>query len=102
VCGFSGISQAQIAMPNLGRNVPTEQPRPKGPQPKNLMTLEELNSPDAKFHKEPDVAQDAFDREMLAMRKQGFAQLTQEIDDTIKRIAVATFPKNASFDIAPR
>jgi cytochrome c556 len=97
--GFAGISHAQIAMPNLGRNVPTEQPQPKGPPPKNLMKLEELNSLDAKFHKELDAAQDAFDREAFSDAEQGFAQLTQEIDDTIKRIAVATFPKNASFEI---
>jgi hypothetical protein len=28
--------------------------------------VEDLNSLDAKFHKEPDTAQDAFDREMFA------------------------------------
>ena len=63
------------------------------------MTLEELNSLDAKFHKELDAAQDAFDREAFSDAEQGFAQLTQEIDDTIKRIAVSTFPKNAFFQV---
>ena len=97
---FPRISHGQSAIPNMGPpSTPLGQSQSKGSQPKNVMTLEELNSLDAKFHKEMDVAQDAFDRESFSDAEQGFAQLTQEIDDTIKRIAVSTFPKNASFEV---
>ena len=98
--GFAGISRAQSLIPNAGKSsTPFEQSQSNGPQPKNLLTLAELNALDAKFHKDLDAAQDAFDREAFGDAEQGFAQLTQEIEDTIKKIAVSTMPKNSFFEI---
>jgi len=58
----------------------------------------ELNSLDQKFHKELDAAQDAEDREKFAEAAQQFAQLSDEVDALLKRIAVATFPKNSTIE----
>ncbi len=93
-------SSAQIQMPNIGRTIgsPTEAPR-HAQAPKNLLTLEELNTLDAKFHKEMDVAQEFFDREKFADAQKGFADVAAEIDDTLKRIAVSTLPKNGTMEI---
>jgi len=98
--GSTGILRAQAsAMPNKGGPSSPFTQSPKEALAKNLMTIDELNALDAKFHKELDAAQDAFDREGFSDAEQGFAQLTQEIEDTIKRIAVSTMPKNSFLQI---
>jgi hypothetical protein len=78
---------------------PLGQTPAKEPPPKNLLTLAELNTLDAKFHKELDATQEAFDREIFGDAEQGFAQLSKEVEDLIARIAVSTLPKNSFLEI---
>jgi len=100
LCAFTGISQAQSLIPNMGHpSTPINQTPAKEPPPKNLLTLAELNTLDAKFHKELDAAQEAFDRETFGDAEHGFAQLSQEVQDLIARIAVSTLPKNSFLEI---
>jgi cytochrome c556 len=94
--GFTGILRAQAsAMPNVGKPSSPFTQSSKEAQPKNLLPLEELRALDVKFQKEMEAAQDAFDREAFSEAEQGFAQLTQEIEDTIRKIAASTLPKNS-------
>jgi hypothetical protein len=98
--GLVGISRGQSLIPNAGKpSTPFEQSQSKAPPPKNLLTLAELNTLDDKFHKELDAAQEAFEKEAFGDAEQGFAQLTQEIEDTIKKIAVSTMSKNSFIEI---
>jgi len=73
--------------------------QPKEKPAKNLMNLEELNTLDQKFHKELDAAQQAEDREQYADAGQQFGQLSDEVDALLKRIAVASFPKNSKMRV---
>ena len=86
-------------MPNVFGETPPEQPQSKQSQAKNLLTLEELNTLDAKFHKELDAAQEASDGEKFGDAEQGFVQLMQEIEVALNRIAVSTFPRNSFMEI---
>ena len=100
LCGLAGISRAQSLIPNQGHPLtPLNQSPSKEPQPKNLLPLAELHALDVKFQKESDAARDSFDREAFGDAEQGYAQLIQEIEDTIKRIAVSTLPKNSFIEI---
>jgi hypothetical protein len=65
---------------------------------KNLISMAELNTLDQKFHKELDAAQEAEDREKFAEAARQFAQLSDEVDALLKRVAVATFPKNSTIE----
>jgi hypothetical protein len=95
-----GISRAQSLIPNQGHpSTPIDQSTSKGSQPKNLLPLAELHTLDVKFQKETDAAKDAFDREAFSDAEQGYAQLIQEIEDTIKKIAVSTLPKNSYIEV---
>lgn len=98
-----GVSSAQVRAGSslTGPQVQTEsqQTETQQSQPKNLVTLAELNELDAKFHKEMDAAQEAFDREAFGDAENGFSQLAQETEATIKRISVATLPKNSFLEI---
>jgi len=80
-------------------STPFDQSPPKQAAPKNLLPLAELNALDLKFHQELDAAQDAFDRESFSDAERGLAQLTGEIEDTIKKIAVSTLPKNGFLEV---
>jgi hypothetical protein len=98
--GCAGISPAQSLIPNMGHpSTPFDQSPPKQAAPKNLLPLAELNALDLKFHQELDAAQDAFDRESFSDAERGLAQLTGEIEDTIKKIAVSTLPKNGFLEV---
>ena len=66
--------------------------------PQNLINMDELNTLDQKFHKELDAAQEAEDREKFADAEQQFGQLSDEVDALLKRIAVASFPKNSTIE----
>ncbi|HVW11178.1 MAG TPA: hypothetical protein VHC90_21480 [Bryobacteraceae bacterium] len=66
---------------------------------KNLVTTEELTALDQKFRQELDAAQEAEDREKFAHAEQQFGQLSVEVDALLKRIAVATFPKNSKMKV---
>src|SRR3569833_239253 len=66
---------------------------------KNLMNLEELNTLDRKFHQELDAAQASEDGEKFADAEQKFGQLSDEVDALLKRIAVASFPKNSKMTV---
>jgi len=46
-----------------------------------------------------DAAQEAYDREKFGDADDGFSQLAQEIEATIKRISVATLPKNSFMEV---
>ena len=85
---FCGISSAQYgSSPSPPVQLQAQ------PVPKNLLKLEELNALDAKFHKDLDTAQEAFDGEKFTEAEQGFSQLSTEIEGTLKRIATATLTK---------
>jgi hypothetical protein len=77
----------------------SEQTRTQQVQPKNLLTMDELTALDSKFHKEMDVAQDAFDREKFADAETAFSQLAQDTEDAIKRISVSTLAKNTFIEV---
>ena len=94
LCCFAGISRAQVLM---SHPTPITQSPANEPPPKNLLTLAELNTLDAKYHRELDAAREAFDKETFGDAEQGFAQLIQEVEGTIKRIAASTLPKNGFF-----
>jgi hypothetical protein len=98
-----GISHAQVkaGVPMTGPPVQTqsEQSRTDQPQPKNVLTIAEINALDAGFHKKMDAAQDAFAHEKFADAEDGFSQLAKEIQDTIKRISTATLQKNSFIEI---
>jgi len=72
--------------------------RSKEKAPQNLIQMDELNTLDQKFHKELDAAQEAEDREKFADAEQQFGQLSEEVDALLKRIAVASFPKNSTIE----
>jgi hypothetical protein len=65
------------------------------PDTNHLINLDELNTLDQKFHKEMDAAQDAMDHDRFAEAEQQFGQLSDEVDALLKRLAVASFPKNS-------
>jgi hypothetical protein len=72
------------------------QPREKAA--KNLISMDELNTLDKKLHQELDAAQAAEDSDKFADAGQQFSQLADEVDAELKRIAVASFPKNAMIE----
>ena len=69
--------------------------QPKEKPAKNLMNLDELNTLDRKFRQEMDAAQAAIDSDKFAEAEQQFGQISDEVDALLKRIAVASFPKNS-------
>ncbi|HVW11179.1 MAG TPA: hypothetical protein VHC90_21485 [Bryobacteraceae bacterium] len=79
----------------LGSNRERAQPQQKEKDAKNLITLDEISKLDQKFHSEFDAAQQAEDGEKFAEAEKGFTQLSSEVDDLLKRIAVSVFPKNS-------
>ncbi len=97
------ISRAQVhaGVPMTGPPVQTqsEQSRTDQPQPKNVLTIAEINALDVGFHKKMDAAQDAFDHEKFGDAEDAFSQLAQEIQDAIKRISTATLQKNSFIEI---
>lgn len=99
----SGVSRAQVRAgePLTGPEVQTEseQTRRQQSQPKNLLTLDELNKLDAGFHKEMDAAQEAFDREAFGDAEGEFSRLAQETEAAIKRISASTLQKNGFLEI---
>lgn len=66
---------------------------------KNLMNLDELNTLDRKFRQELDTAQQAEDGEKFADAAQQFGQVSGEVDALLKRLAVASFPKNSKMTV---
>ncbi len=98
----AGISRAQSADSQSGpihRPCSTISPNRQEPQPKKLLTLAELNALDVKFHTELDAAQEAFDREAFTDAEQGFTQVTQELEDTLKKIVSSPLQKNGFLQI---
>jgi len=93
---FSFLLPAQLDTDRTGGGGLVSQAKEKAP--KNLISMDELNMLDQKFHKELDAAQEAEDREKFADAEQQFGQLADEVDAELKRIAVASFPKNATIE----
>ncbi len=95
---FPLLLPAQIDTDRTAGGGLVNQPQ-KEKAPKNLITMEELTALDQKFHKELDAAQAAEDGEKFADAEQQFGQLSDEVDALLKRIAVATFPKNSKMTV---
>jgi hypothetical protein len=77
----------------------SEQTRTDQPQPKNVLTIAEINELDVGFHKKMDAAQEAFEHEKFGDAEDGFSQLVQDVQGAIKRISVATLQKNTFIEI---
>lgn len=97
LAGAQISSGGQLAGPHL--ETESEQTAGQKSPGKNVLPLAELDALDAKYHKELDAAQEAFDREAFGEAEGAFARLAQETEETIRRISAATLPKNSFIQV---
>lgn len=100
---FPCLSRTQVkaGVPLTGPPVQTQsqQNGQNQPQPKNVLTIAEINELDAGFHKKMDAAQDAYDHEKFGDAEAAFSLLAEEIQAAIQRISTATLQKNSFMEI---